>query len=330
MMDTPNAAPRGPDGREPWGRAVPATAVLLASSQIALAQPLTERVEHAVEIPRNARISIMNFAGHVEVHGTDPGEDSTLRVIGVKRLEAELPAEEAERIFEQVNLDLRRRGRRIHIGPNRPRSDRHRPAERTSGERRGPPPVTPPVTEVRPPRRIPPVSGGLEVWLPDGASLEVRTFTAPITIAGIGAPDGDFLLRSVSGPIEIRDLEADDLRAETVSGNLTLADVRAHRGSFMTLTAPIRVTGALQLDGWYEFQTHSGAVLLGLGSLAGFTVAATTYSGEIRSELEFEAERDSRSLEGRHGSGGPQISVSTFGGSIHLAPEAAAIRNVER
>ncbi len=322
MMDTPNAAPRRPAGRELWGRAGPATAVVLASSQMALAQPLTERVEHAVEIPSGARISIMNFAGHVEVHGTDPGEDSTLRVIGVKRLEAELPAEEAERIFEQVNLDLRRRGRRIHIGPNRPRGDRGRP----SGDRK----ESPPITEVRPPRRIPPVSVDLEVWLPDGASLEVRTFTAPITIAGIGAPDGDFLLRSVSGPIEIRDLEADDLRAETVSGNLTLADVRAHRGSFMTLTAPIRVTGALQLDGWYEFQTHSGAVLLGLGSLAGFTVAATTYSGEIRSELEFEVQRDSRSLEGRHGSGGPQISVSTFGGSIHLAPEAASVRDVER
>ena len=326
MMDTPNAAPRRPAGRELWGRAVPATAVLLAGSQMALAQPLTERVEHAVEIPRDARISIMNFAGHVEVHGTDPGEDSTLRVIGVKRLVAELPAEEAERIFEQVNLDLRRRGRRIHIGPNRPRGER----DRSARERRGSPSVTPPVSEVRPPRRVPPVSVDLEVWLPDGASLEVRTFTAPITIAGIGGPDGDFLLRSVSGAIEISDLEADDLRVETVSGNLTLADVRAHRGSFMTLTAAIRVTGALQLDGWYEFQTHSGAVLLGLGSLPGFTVAATSYSGEIRSELEFETERGSRSLEGRYGSGGPQISVSTFGGSIHLVPEAGAIRDVER
>ena len=330
MMDTPNAAPRRPAGRALWRRALPATAVLLAGSRMALAQPLTERVEHAVEIPRNARISIMNFAGHVEVHGTDPGEDSTLRVIGVKRLEAELPAEEAARIFERVNLNLRRRGRRIHIGPNRPRGGR----KRTAGERRGPPsvtpPVTPPVTEVRPPKRIPPVSVDLEVWLPDGVSLEVRTFTAPITIAGIGGPDGDFLLRSVSGPIEISDLEADDLRVETVSGNLTLADVRAHRGSFMTLTAPIRVTGALQLDGWYEFQTHSGTVLLGLGSLPGFTVAATTYSGEIRSELEFETERDGRRLEGRYGSDGPQISVSTFGGSIHLAPEAAAVRDVER
>ena len=328
MMHSPNPTPRRPVGQGLSRRAAPAAVVFLAGSQLVLAQPLTERVEHAVEIPRDARISIMNFAGHVEVHGTDPGEDETLRVIGIKRLETELPPEEAARIFEQVNLDLRRRGRRIHIGPNRPRGEGEgSPApDRSSTERKG----GPPISEVRPPRRIPPVSVDLEVWLPDGASLEVRTFTAPITIAGIATPDGDFLLRSVSGPIEIRDLEAHDLRAETVSGNLSLADVRAHRGSFMTLTAPIRVSGVLQLNGWYEFQTHSGAVLLGLGSVPGFTVAATTYSGEIQNDLEFETEHDSRSLEGRYGDGGPQISISTFGGAIHLAPEARALREAER
>ena len=328
MMHSPNPTPRRPVGQGLSWRAAPAAAVFLAGSQLVLAQPLTERVEHAVEIPSDTRISIMNFAGHVEVHGTDPGEDRTLRVIGIKRLETELPAEEAERIFRQINLDLRRRGRRIHIGPNRPRGEQGgSPApDRSSGERKG---VTP-ITEIRPPRRIPPVLVDLEVWLPDGVSLDVRTFTAPITIAEIAAPDGDFLVRSVSGPIEIRDLEAHDLRAETVSGNLNLVNVRSHRASFMTLTAPIRVNGVLALDGWYEFQTHSGAVLLGLGSLPGFTVAATTYSGEIRNDLEFEAERDSRSLEGRYGDGGPQISVSTFGGLIHLAPEARAIREVER
>jgi hypothetical protein len=326
MMQIPNPKSPRPAGQGLTRRATSTAVVVLAGSQLALAQPLTERVEHAVEIPSNARISIMNFAGHVEVHGTDPGEDSTLRVIGVKRLEAELPAEEAERIFKQVNLDLRRRGRRIHIGPNRPRGDRGVSRNQSSEERRG----DVPIAEVRPPRRVPPVSVDLEVWLPDGASLEVRTFTAPITIAGISAPDGDFLLRSVSGPIQVRDLEVRDLRAETVSGDLNLADVRTRRGSFMTLTAPIRVSGVLFVDGWYEFQTHSGAVVLGLGSVPGFAVAATTYTGEIRNELEFETERDARSLEGRHGAGGPQISVSTFGGDIHLAPEAGTIRQAER
>lgn len=325
MMHSPDPTPRRFAGPGRSRCAAPAAAVFLAGSQLALAQPLTERVEHAVEIPRDARVSIMNFAGHVEVHATDPGEDSTLRVIGVKRLEADLPAEEAGRIFEQVNLNLRRHGRRIHIGPNRPREGAARRARR-SGARR----PDPPITEVRPPRQIPPVSVDLEVWLPDGASLEVRTFTAAITLADIGAPDGDFLLRSVSGPLEIRGLEAHVLRVETVSGNINLADVRSQRATFKSLTASIRVNGAFHPDGWYEFQTHSGAVTLGLGATPGFTVAATSYSGEIRNELGFEADRVGRSLEGRYGSGGPQISVSTFSGPVHLASEAGAVRNAER
>ena len=322
MMNSPNGAPRRPVGCGLLRPVAPAAAVFVAGSQLALAQPLTERVEHAVEIPLDSQVSIMNFAGHVEVHGTDPGEDRLLRVIGVKRLEADFPAEEAERLFGRVNLDLRRRGRRIHIGPHRPRGDRGR----SSDERR----VDPPVSEVRAPRRIPPVSVDLEVWLPDGASLEVRTFAAAITVTGISAPAGDFLLRSVNGALAIRNLEAHGLRVETVSGDVSLADVRSHRATFKTLTAPIRVSGALLPDGWYEFQTHSGAVSLGLGRVPGFTVTATTYGGEIRNDLDFASERTDRSLDGRSGSGGPQISVNTFSGPIHLAPEAGGVRGVER
>ena len=322
MMDSPNPARRHAAGRGPSRYTALATFVLVAGSQGAGAQPLTERVEHAVELPHDAVITIMNFAGHVEVHGTDPGEDRTLRVVGVKRLATELPEEEATRIFRQVNLDLRRRGRRIHIGPNRPREgrgDSPAPGRSKDGQRR-----EIPITEIRAPKRIPPVSVDLEVWLPDGASLEVHTFTAPITVAGIAGPEADFRLRSVSGPLDIRDLQVHDLRVETVSGALTLANVLSHRARFKTLTATIRLNGDLHPDGWYEFETHSGAVLLGLGSVPGFTVAATSYTGDILNDLEFEAHREDRRLEGRRGSEGPQISVNTFSGSIHIAPEARA------
>lgn len=322
MMDSPNPAPRHLAGRGLSRCAAVAMIVSVAGSSGALAQPLTERVEHAVELPHDALITIMNFAGHVEVHGTDPGEDRTLRVVGVKRLETELPEEEAARIFRRVNLDLRRRGRRIHIGPNRPRGDRGRPTRpiRSTDQSEG----DVPITEVRAPRRIPPVSVDLEVWLPDGAALEVRTFTAAITVTDIAGPEADFLLRSVSGPLDLRDLEVHDLQAETVSGDLMLANIRSHRATFKTLTAAIRLNGHLHSDGWYEFETHSGAVLLGLGSLSGFNVAASSYAGAIRNDLEFEAHREDRLLEGRHGSEGPQISVNTFSGPIHLAPEAHA------
>ena len=326
MMQRANPAPPRPLGRALRLPAAPAAALFVVGSPLAMAQPPTERVEHAVEIPADAVVTIMNFAGHVEVHGTDPGEDRILRVIGIKRLADDAQEADAARIFQQVNLNLRHRGRRIHIGPNRPRrgTDRRPPDGRAARQRGG----DPPVSGIRPPRRIPPVSVDLEVWLPDGASLEVRTFTAPITVTDISSPDGDFLLRSVSGAVRISDLRTRALEAETVSGELNLTNIRCARASLQTLTAAVRLNGMLHADGAYAFQTHSGPVLLGLGAVPGFAVAATTYTGEIFNELPFETHGDDRSLEGRHGTGEPDISVSTFSGRIHLAPEAVAVAEV--
>ena len=326
MLDGRNPARASaaiPAGRDAGRFVAPAAMLLLGASDAATAQPLTERVEHAIEIVRDTRITVMNFAGHVEIHGTDPGEDRTLRIVGVKRLEADLPAEEAARIFEQVNLDLRRRGRQIHVGPNRPR--RHRP-RRPSGERSG----ETPITEVRTPRRIPPVSVDLELWLPENASLEVHTFTAPITVTGVTAPEASFLLRSISGSLQIDGLECHDLRAETVSGDLSLADVRSRQSTLKTLTASIHLNGDLASEGWYELQTHSGAVVLGLGPLPAFAVDATTYIGEIRNELDFQGAAGPRSLEGRRGSEGPNISVNSFSGLIHLTADTGWRSATER
>lgn len=324
-MRTPTTDSHRPAQRRPgcsgWrypARTIPlAILLLLGGPGPSAAQPLTETVEHAIEIAADTMVSVMNFAGHVEVHGTDPGEDRTLRIIGVKRLETELPPREAARIFKRVNLDLRRRGRHIQVGPNRLRRGATDRQDARAGESEVP------ITDIRPPRRIPPVSVDLELWLPEGASLEVRTFSAPITVREVAAPEGAFLLRSISGNLTVSGLEGRDLRAETVSGDLSLTNVASHRGFFKTLTAAIRMSGDFHPEGWYQVQTHSGPVVLGLGSLPGFAVEARTYSGEIRNELSRPAEVAPRSLETRRGAGKPHISISTFSGLIHLAGETA-------
>lgn len=278
----------------------------------------TERVEHAVEVGRDAMVTVMNFAGNVEVHETDPGEGRILRIVGVKRLTEERPPEEAARLFERVDLDLTRRGRHFHIGPQ--------PPGLRGGNRRTPPsadaPPTPadelPITEIRAPRRIPPVSVDLEVWLPDGASLVVRTFSAPISLAGVESPEGNFRLRSISGALTVRGLRTDTFQAETVSGPLDIRDLTARRSELQTLSAGIRLDGAYHAAGWYDLQTHSGTVTLDLGSLPGFTVEATTYTGAIESAFAIEGRSGPRGLHGDWGDGGPQFAVNTFSGAIRL------------
>lgn len=297
--------------------AAASTAVLLfAAAETAALQSSIERVQHALEIDPETIVTVLNFAGQVDVHATDPGEDHTLRVVGVKRLTADLPEDEAARWFDRIDLEPDRLGRHVHIGPRTPGRSARRPEP---GADRGPNPDLP-VTGIQVPRRIPPVAVDIELWLPFGSSLEVRTFSAPITVTDVGAPEGSFRLRSVSGGVTVEGLEADDLRVETVSGPLRLRDALAHRGHFQTLTASIHAAGRFHPDGWYDFQTHSGAIVLELDPAPGFALAARTYRGEIRNDLAVEFESGPGEIELRTGASGTHLSVNTFEGLIHVTP----------
>ena len=301
---------------------LPTLALVVSTSGAAAAQLPTERVEHTVEVTGNPLVRVMNFAGHVEIHGTDPGEDRTLRVVGVKRLVRALPPEEAARLFKRINLDLRHRGRRIEVSPYGLRARHGKP--RLHAEEAPDPKA--PITEIRAPRRIPPVSVDIELWLPAGLSLEVHTFSAPITLSGLSAPEGTFRARSISGSLVVEQVEGHEVRAETVSADLRASDVISRRSLFKTLTATIRVDGAFHPDGWYELQTHSGPVIVGLGGTPGFALDATSYTGEVRNELEIEGEAEMHHLAGRRGLEGPHIVVNTFSGPIHLTEGSAADR----
>lgn len=286
-----------------------------------------ERVEHAVEVDDDATVTIMNFAGHVEVHETDPGEERTLRIVGVKRLTEERPPEEAARLLERVDLGLTRHGRHYRIGPSpmRAREAGRRSARETEGERLHPGEEVP-VTEIRVPRRIPPVTVDLEVWLPDGASLVVRTFSAAITVAGLSSPDATFRLRSISGEVTVRGLEADAFHTETVSGSLSIRDLAARRTGLRTLSGAVSLGGEFRPSGWYDIQTHSGDVTVDLASVGGMAVEAATYTGRIESEVEVEGEVSPRYFHAHRGEGGPHLAVNTFSGSVKLIGGAATAR----
>lgn len=322
MNDLPNLShsplPRG-RGRN-IGIAVAALGSLVAVNSTALPQLATQRVEHAVEVAPESLVTVMNFAGSVEVRAADPEEGRILRVVGIKRLTEDLSAEMAEVWFERVDLEPEQRGRRVHIGT--------RKAARATPDDGAPPDLS--VAEIPVPDQVPPVSVDLELALPAGSSLEVRTFSAPIGVVRLGAPDASFRLRSVSGSVTLDRVEADDLRVETVSGTLRLSDARARRGQFQTLTAVIQAGGAFHPGGWYDFQTHSGPVLLEFEPDTAFTVEARTYQGEIVNELPIPGRAGPGSLEVTAGASGPYLRVNTFDGPIQLTAADSLITTPDR
>ena len=82
------------------------------------------------------------------------------------------------------------------------------------------------------------------------------------------------------------------------------------------------VADAAARSGRYEFNTHSGTVRLTLGSSAGFELNASTFSGDIRSDLPVTI-NDVRSRRGPGRSvrvvvsdGAASLTVSTFSGDV--------------
>jgi opacity protein-like surface antigen len=198
-------------------------------------------------------------------------------------------------------------------------------------------------------------STDLTIRLPFGASLSVETVSSSISVAGI---NGDVDLESVSGFILVTgspvsmdvetvsgkiDLEsapagtdvasvsglikigsaAGDLDAENVSGDIVIgggaldgADLETVSGNITCKAMP---TGAGDVD----METMSGTLTLTVdeGMVAYYEIS--TFSGTIVNKIGPAPQRTSKYTPGQElsfntGSGGPQISLTSFSGTVKL------------
>lgn len=204
---------------------------------------------------------------------------------------------------------------------------------------------------------VEPNGGGradLEVTVPVGARLWVKTAGAPITVAGV---NGSLDLYSVTGELRI-DGDPRSLYAESMAGSITLtgdphvARLRTGAGDItvrgggpdlsltsvngaiaVTGTTPLRrvlvetVSGAVGVDAALapsssvSVTSHDGAVDIAVpdGTDAEFLVM--TLDGELRNRLTGGGARKATGLRGRElsftsGTGEAEVTVRTFSGSI--------------
>lgn len=198
----------------------------------------------------------------------------------------------------------------------------------------------------------------VEVFLPRGASLWVKTAGGAIDVAGI---EGSLDLFSVTGGIRLA-ASARSLHAESMGGDVVLdGDPRVARirtgaggirvrggGPDLTLSsvngavdlsraAPLRralvetvsgrvlVRTALSAGSTLVVNSHDGPVELALpaGTDADFVVS--TLEGELRNRLTGRDARKSTGLRGRElsfttGFGGAEVTVRTFSGAVTVRP----------
>ena len=195
----------------------------------------------------------------------------------------------------------------------------------------------------------------LEVWVPAGVRLWIKTATANIDVSGV---TGGLDLYVVSGTIDVTgnphelNAEAIDgdihitgsppwLRAKTATGAITFqgasSDVALstvsgpikvdggifERTKLETVTGNIMFSGQLDRSGTFDFDTHSGNVNVAIPEKTGATFSVVTIAGTITNNLS-----RNNPIPGRFGrgaeltmdvsGGGAKVSVRTFKGPVTL------------
>ncbi len=195
----------------------------------------------------------------------------------------------------------------------------------------------------------------LEVWVPSRTKLWVKTATANITVTGVA---GGLDLYVVSGNIQVDgspaelNAEAIDgdvrvtgspkwLRAKSATGSVSLrggstdaalstvsGPIRIEGGSFErmraeTVSGNITFSGQVDRSGVFDFDSHSGAVDVGIPAKSSASVAIISISGTIANKLTNRAPIAGKFGRGSElnmevNAGGARVTVRTFKGPVTL------------
>jgi len=148
-----------------------------------------------------------------------------------------------------------------------------------------------------------------------GEDIRANSMSGTVTVSNI---KGDVRISAVSGSTQIS-RPGGRVDASTVSGSLDVqgatSDVKAH-----AVSGRVNVQGNPGTSSYWDLNTTSGTVELGVPANASFHLAAEANSGEIRTDIPVAVEEQGKhSLRARVGAGsGGRVEVHTASGEIRL------------
>ena len=187
------------------------------------------------------------------------------------------------------------------------------------------------LTGVKGEARLETVSGDVTATN-SGQLSRVKSVSGDVSVTE-GASSEVLNLGTVSGNLIVKRLKARTLEVQTISGDLSLTDAACERVQAKSVSGDLRFGGPLVKTGRYEFTSHSGDVRLALQGSTGFEITATSFSGELRSDLRLSerqgdtdtvraGDRENRhgprrqELRGTFGDGSAIVVVQTFSGDL--------------
>ena len=182
--------------------------------------------------------------------------------------------------------------------------------------------------------RVSNVNGELraETTSGDVSATAVRRIRQAKTLSGdveITDSDGEEVSgQTISGTVTARGLKARSVDLQSVSGDLRLTDVESDRAFVRSISGNVEFSGRLARNGRYEFQSHSGDVRVSPLGSPGFSIEASTFSGDLRSDYPLTLQgnppnnssnyraRNGRAVRATFGDGGALLSLQSFSGNI--------------
>jgi DUF4097 and DUF4098 domain-containing protein YvlB len=294
----------------------------------------TERATRTFRIGTAGELYLANIAGDITIsRGT--GNEAHVEMIKTAR---GVTTEEAKESLGLVTIDIVERPNRAELKTIYPGGDETRRATRRNIDVSVAFNVTVPTgTRVR----ANSISGAVSAKDVKG-DLVLKSVSGAVRLANGGgtstaesisgtvevvetAFDGALSASTASGPITLRRVKARRVDAHSISGSLILDDVDSQIVDAQTVSGTVQFNGTLSRNGRYELSSHSGALNVAVGGATGFEVDATSFSGSVRSDYQFDQRdrepargRMHRSLRGVHGDGSAVLELSTFSGSINI------------
>ena len=286
----------------------------------------TDKLSKTLRLGKNGTFDLQNVSGDIVVTG---GGGNDVRVDAVKRVRH--PNEsEARALLQAIDVRIEERNGNVEVRTDYPRRN---------------------------------WSGGVDftVSLPRDANVVLRSVSGDVRVSNLNGDlradtiSGDLvatavkrirLAKTISGDLEITDTDGDEVAAQTISGTLMARGIKARSVDLTSVSGDVRITdvesdrtfvrsisgsiefsGQLARNGRYEFQSHSGDVRVSPLGSGGFSIEASTFSGDMRSDYPLTLQGNPpnnvtnrgpnrRPLRGTYGDGGALLTLQSFSGNI--------------
>ena len=287
----------------------------------------TEQVSKTLRLGKNGTFDLQNLSGNIVVTG---GAGNDVRIEATKRVRH--PNEsEGRALLQSIEVRIEERNGNVEVRTNYPRRNWSGGVDYT---------VTVPreanvvLRSVSGDVRVTTLNGELRVESISGnvVATSVRRIRQAKTVSGdleIAESDGDDVVGStISGNVIARGVKARAVDLQSVSGDLRMTDVESDRVFVRSVSGNVEFSGRMSQQGRYELQSHSGDVRVSPIASQGFSLEASTFSGDLRSDYPLTLQgnqlasggprRTPRGIRGSYGQGGALLTLQSFSGNITI------------